>query len=57
MKNIVIRKLGEIKEKKAKPSLKDMIDQYLSKKADKDERARIRIKEQVLEIYEQKTFE
>jgi hypothetical protein len=33
---------------KAKPSLKDMIAMYLKKKGEKDERARIRIKEQVL---------
>lgn len=57
LKNIVIRMLVDIRAKKAKPSLKDMINQYLKKKAEKDERARIRIKEQVLEIYEQKNFE
>lgn len=52
LKNIVIRMMVDIRAKKAKPSLKDMINQYLKKKAEKDERARIRIKEQVLEIYE-----
>lgn len=57
LKNIVIRMMVDIRAKKAKPSLKDMINQYLKKKAEKDERARIRIKEQVLEIYEQKNFE
>lgn len=45
LKNIVIRMMVEIRAKKAKPSLKDMINQYLKKKAEKDERARIRIKE------------
>lgn len=34
-----------------------MVAEYLQKKGEKDERARIRIKEQVLQIYEQKTFE
>ena len=34
-----------------------MIVEYMQKKSEKDERARIRIKEQVLQIYEQKTFE
>ena len=57
LKNIVIRMMVDIRAAKAKPSLKDMINQYLKKKAEKDERARIRIKEQVLEIYEQKNFE
>jgi len=56
-KNIVMRRITEIRIEKAKPSLKDMVEQYMVKKAEKDERARIRIKEQVLEIYEQKTFE
>jgi len=34
-----------------------MIAEYLQKKSEKDERARVRIKEQVLQIYEQKTFQ
>ena len=57
LKNVVIRRLKEIRIFKERPSMKDMIDIYLRKKAEKDERARIRIKEQVLEIYEQKTFD
>ena len=56
LKNVVIRRITEIRALKAKPSLKDMIDMYLKKKGEKDERARIRIKEQVLQIYEKKTF-
>ena len=38
LKNIVIRELVEIRKKKAKPSLKDMIDTYLKKKSEKDQR-------------------
>ena len=57
LKNVTIRRIVEIRIHKAKPSLKDMIDTYLKKKAEKDERARKRIKAQVLEIYEQKNFE
>lgn len=57
LKNVVIRRITEIRALKAKPSLKDMIDMYLKKKGEKDERARIRIKEQVLQIYEKKTFQ
>ena len=33
-----------------------MIAEYMNKKSLKDERARVRIKEQVLRLYEQKTF-
>jgi hypothetical protein len=44
-KNIVMRRITEIRIEKAKPSLKDMVEQYMVKKAEKDERARIRIKE------------
>jgi len=47
-----MRRIKEIRFIKAKPSLKDMVAQYLEKKAQKDERARIRIKEEVLDIYE-----
>jgi hypothetical protein len=57
LKNVVIRRITEIRVEKAKPSLKDMISMYMKKKGEKDERARIRIKEQVLQIYEKKTFE
>jgi hypothetical protein len=52
LKNVVIRRLTEIRALKAKPSLKDMISEYMEKKREKDERARVRIKEQVLQIYE-----
>lgn len=52
VKNIVIRMLDGIRAEKAKPSLKDLVSQQMQKKHEKDERARIRIKEQVLEIYE-----
>ena len=45
LKNVVIRRLTEIRAVKSKPSLKDMIGEYLKKKADKDDRARVRIKE------------
>jgi len=48
LKNVVIRRLTEIRAQKEKPSLRDMIAEYLQKKAEKDERARVRIKEQVL---------
>jgi hypothetical protein len=57
LKNVVIRRISEIRAQKAKPSLKDMISTYLKMKGEKDERARIRIKEQVLQIYEKKTFQ
>jgi len=45
LKNVVVRRLTEIRAIKSKPSLKDMIGEYLKKKADKDDRARVRIKE------------
>ena len=45
VKNVVIRRLTEIRALKEKPSLKDMIAEYLRKKGEKDERARVRIKE------------
>ena len=48
LKNVVIRRLTEIRAIKSKPSLKDMIDKYLQQKGEKDERSRKRIKEQVL---------
>lgn len=57
LKNVVIRRLTEIRAIKAKPSLRDMIMVYLDKKLEKEERQRVRIKEQVLNIYEQKTFQ
>ena len=48
LKNVAIRRLTEIRAIKAKPSFKEMIVEYMQKKSEKDERARIRIKEQVL---------
>jgi hypothetical protein len=53
LKNVCIRRLTEIRVLKAKPSLKDMINDYMAKKGAKDQRQRLRIKEQVLQIYEQ----
>jgi hypothetical protein len=44
LKNVVIRRLEEIRALKARPSLKDTIAVYLKKKAEKDERSRVRIK-------------
>jgi len=45
LKNVVIRRLTEIRAQKAKPSLRDMITEYIDKKNEKEKRARIRIKE------------
>ena len=45
LKNVAIRRLTEIRAIKAKPSFKEMIVEYMQKKSEKDERARIRIKE------------
>jgi len=45
MKNLVMRRIKEIRLIKAKPSLKEMVSAFMEKKAEKDERARIRIKE------------
>ena len=45
LKNVVIRRLTEIRKIKEKHSLKDMIAEYMNKKSLKDERARVRIKE------------
>jgi len=55
-KNVVLRKLTEIRIEKSKPSLKSMIQTYLVKQREKDERARQRVKDKVLGIYENKTF-
>ena len=56
-KNVVLRKLTEIRIEKSKPSLKSMIQTYLVKQREKDERARQRVKDKVLGIYENKTFQ
>lgn len=45
-----------IRNIKAKPSLKDQIAEFLKKQEEKNQRGRIRIKEQVLQIYEEKTM-
>lgn len=45
LKNVVVRRLDEIRAIKAKPSLKDMLDVYFDNKDQKDERSRVRIKE------------
>ena len=55
-KNAVIRKISEVRAIKAKPSLKEMITAYVTKMNEKDIRARARIKEKVLNIYEQENF-
>lgn len=57
LKNVVARRLSEIRAVKAKPSLKEMITAYLNKMNDKDERARNRIKDKVLTMYENETFQ
>jgi len=57
LKNVVVRRLTEIREIKAKPSLKTMVAEYLNKQREKDERRNVRIKEQVLHMYEQMTFD
>ena len=36
--------------------MKDWIDEYLKQRGEKDERSRVRIKDQVLQIYEAKSF-
>lgn len=56
LKNVVMRRLAEIKAIKGKPSLKEMVQAYLSRMNMKDERARLRIKEKVLHMYEQTNF-
>ena len=56
LKNVVTRRLTEIRAVKDKPSMKDWIDEYLKQRGEKDERSRVRIKDQVLQIYEAKSF-
>lgn len=56
LKNVVIQQLSQIRAKKSKPSLKVLIDDYMKKQNQKDERARIRIKEQLIMIYEKKSM-
>ena len=57
LKNVVIRRLAELKAVKDKPSMKDWIDEYLKQRGEKEERSRVRIKDQVLQIYEAKSFQ
>jgi len=45
LKNVVVRRLTEIREVKDKPSMKDWIDEYLKQRGEKDERSRVRIKD------------
>lgn len=51
-KNVVMRRLEEIRKEKAKPSLKDMIMESLKKKNKKDEKLREMLKKKVMEMYE-----
>ena len=55
-KNVAIRRLIEIRSEKSKPSLKDTISDYMKKQEEKAKEKRIRIKEQVLQIYEEKSM-
>ena len=48
--------LKEIRAAKNRPSLKETIQEYVKKREAKDERARERIKEQVLSKHEHMTF-
>ena len=57
LKNVVVRRITEIRTILDKPTMKQKIAEYLNQNALKDERGRIRIKEQVIRIYEQKNFE
>ena len=56
LKNVAMKILVDVRVQKAKPSLKDMISDYMNKQEVKKQRGRIRIKEQVLQIYEQKSM-
>lgn len=57
LKNIVIQMLTQIRAVKAKPSMRDMIMQYIQKMDEKEKRQNVRIKEQVLNMYEQNTYQ
>lgn len=48
-KNLVMRILAKIRFEKSRPSLKEAVAEFMNKKDMKDERARGRIKEAVLE--------
>lgn len=51
-KNVVMQRIGEVRQAKQRLSLKDMIMESLKKKNQKDEKIRIQIKKKVLEMYE-----
>jgi len=55
-KNVAIRRLEEIRNFKSKKTVKDSVSDYLKKLDEKNQRGRIRIKEQVLQIYEEKSM-
>jgi hypothetical protein len=55
-KNVAIRRLEQIRTTKAKKTVKDSVSDYLKKLEEKNQRGRIRIKEQVLQIYEEKAM-
>lgn len=46
-----MRRLEEIRKEKARPNLKDMINEYLKKKNKKDEKKRKILKEKVVDLY------
>lgn len=52
LKNVVVRRLTEIRKVKNKPTMKEMIDAFLYKRNSKDERGVIRIKDQAIRLYE-----
>ena len=56
LKNVVIRMVSQIRAIKQKPSLKVLIDDYMKKVSEKEKRATIRIKEQLVMIYEKKSM-
>jgi hypothetical protein len=54
-KNIVLLKVEQVRIKKSKPGLKEMIMQSLKQKNKKDEKMREILKKKVLEVYENQT--
>ena len=53
LKNVVMRRIVEIRIEKAKPGLKDMIMASLKQKYEKDEKIREKMKVKVMELYEE----
>ena len=51
-KNVVIRRIQEIKILKAKPGLKEAIQITMAKKAEQDEKVRSKLKARVMALYE-----